>query len=70
MGLQVRVPPLAGSCAAGAAPVPGVPCRAGGSVLARARAQGCGKTTTCTKYAYMMNRKGFKCALVCADTFR
>ena len=36
----------------------------------RARAQGCGKTTTCTKYAYMMKRKGFKCALVCADTFR
>ena len=32
--------------------------------------QGCGKTTTCTKYAYMMKRKGFKCALVCADTFR
>ena len=31
--------------------------------------QGCGKTTTCTKYAYMMKRKGFKCALVCADTF-
>jgi len=32
--------------------------------------QGCGKTTTCTKYAYMYKRKGFKCALVCADTFR
>ena len=32
--------------------------------------QGCGKTTTCTKYAYMMKRKGFKCCLVCADTFR
>merc|ERR1719424_2135699 len=32
--------------------------------------QGAGKTTTCTKYAYMHKRKGFKCALVCADTFR
>ena len=32
--------------------------------------QGCGKTTTCTKYAYHYQRKGFKPALVCADTFR
>ncbi|KOO24534.1 signal recognition particle 54 kda protein [Chrysochromulina tobinii] len=32
--------------------------------------QGCGKTTTCTKYAHLYKRKGFKCALVCADTFR
>jgi signal recognition particle GTPase len=32
--------------------------------------QGCGKTTTCTKYAYHFKRKGFKPALVCADTFR
>jgi len=32
--------------------------------------QGAGKTTTCTKYAHMYKRKGFKCALVCADTFR
>ena len=32
--------------------------------------QGSGKTTTCTKFAYMYTRKGFKCALVCADTFR
>ena len=32
--------------------------------------QGCGKTTTCTKYAYMYKRMGYKCALVCADTFR
>eukprot|EP00962_Isochrysis_galbana_P006866 scaffold1859_cov103-Isochrysis_galbana.AAC.3 len=31
---------------------------------------GAGKTTTCTKYAHMYKRKGFKCALVCADTFR
>jgi signal recognition particle subunit SRP54 len=32
--------------------------------------QGCGKTTTCTKYAYYYRRKGWKTALVCADTFR
>ena len=32
--------------------------------------QGCGKTTTCAKYAYHYQRKGFKPALVCADTFR
>nr|GLL32097.1 signal recognition particle 54 kDa protein 2 [Ipomoea trifida] len=29
-----------------------------------------GKTTTCTKYAYYHQRKGWKPALVCADTFR
>ena len=32
--------------------------------------QGAGKTTTCTKYAYYYQRKGWKVALVCADTFR
>ncbi|KAI8464732.1 MAG: subunit of the signal recognition particle [Monoraphidium minutum] len=32
--------------------------------------QGSGKTTTCTKYAYYHKKKGFKPALVCADTFR
>jgi len=32
--------------------------------------QGAGKTTTATKYAYHHARKGFKPALVCADTFR
>ncbi|GKB41482.1 signal recognition particle 54 kDa protein 2 [Tanacetum coccineum] len=32
--------------------------------------QGSGKTTTCTKYAYYHQKKGFKPALVCADTFR
>jgi signal recognition particle subunit SRP54 len=32
--------------------------------------QGSGKTTTCTKYAYYYKKKGFKPALVCADTFR
>lgn len=32
--------------------------------------QGSGKTTTCTKYAYYYKKKGWKPALVCADTFR
>jgi signal recognition particle subunit SRP54 len=32
--------------------------------------QGSGKTTTCTKYAYYYKKKGFRVALVCADTFR
>mmetsp|Transcript_3182 Transcript_3182/g.5456 ORF Transcript_3182/g.5456 Transcript_3182/m.5456 type:complete len:506 (+) Transcript_3182:110-1627(+) len=32
--------------------------------------QGSGKTTTCTKYAYHHRKKGWKPALVCADTFR
>jgi len=31
---------------------------------------GCGKTTTCTKYAHYYQKKGWKPALVCADTFR
>ena len=32
--------------------------------------QGCGKTTTCAKFAHYYAKKGFKPALVCADTFR
>ncbi|GBF60957.1 signal recognition particle 54 kDa protein [Trichophyton mentagrophytes] len=32
--------------------------------------QGAGKTTTCTKLARHYQTKGFKAALVCADTFR
>eukprot|EP00741_Cyanophora_paradoxa_P020412 tig00021254_g19703.t1 len=32
--------------------------------------QGAGKTTTVTKYAYHYQKKGWKTALVCADTFR
>ncbi|KAL1924194.1 uncharacterized protein VTP21DRAFT_7229 [Calcarisporiella thermophila] len=32
--------------------------------------QGSGKTTTCTKLAYLYKRKGWKTSLVCADTFR
>jgi len=33
-------------------------------------ASGSGKTTTCTKYAFYHQKKGWKPALVCADTFR
>eukprot|EP00916_Digyalum_oweni_P006358 GHVL01010940.1.p1 GENE.GHVL01010940.1~~GHVL01010940.1.p1 ORF type:complete len:496 (+),score=88.47 GHVL01010940.1:140-1627(+) len=32
--------------------------------------QGSGKTTTCGKFAHWYHRKGWKAALVCADTFR
>lgn len=32
--------------------------------------QGNGKTTSCVKYAYYHQRKGWKACLVCADTFR
>ncbi|KAG2374062.1 hypothetical protein C9374_011141 [Naegleria lovaniensis] len=32
--------------------------------------QGAGKTTTCTKFARYYQKKGFRAALVCADTFR
>lgn len=32
--------------------------------------QGNGKTTSCVKYAYYHQRKGWKTCLVCADTFR
>jgi signal recognition particle subunit SRP54 len=32
--------------------------------------QGSGKTTTCTKYAAFYKKKGWRTALICADTFR
>eukprot|EP01054_Gregarina_sp_Poly1_P008131 Gregarina_sp_Poly_1__8130@NODE_46_length_17826_cov_295_961822_g40_i0_p4_GENE_NODE_46_length_17826_cov_295_961822_g40_i0NODE_46_length_17826_cov_295_961822_g40_i0_p4_ORF_typecomplete_len459_score75_30SRP54/PF00448_22/1_9e71SRP_SPB/PF02978_19/3_4e03SRP_SPB/PF02978_19/1_5e23SRP54_N/PF02881_19/4_7e12SRPRB/PF09439_10/1_3e03SRPRB/PF09439_10/6_9e05SRPRB/PF09439_10/8_3e02cobW/PF02492_19/3_4e03cobW/PF02492_19/1_9e05VirC1/PF07015_11/2_8e03VirC1/PF07015_11/4e05MobB/PF03205_14/7e05Zeta_toxin/PF06414_12/6_2e len=32
--------------------------------------QGAGKTTTCTKYAHFFKRRGWRVALVCADTYR
>ena len=32
--------------------------------------QGSGKTTTCAKYAHYWQRKNFRPALICADTFR
>lgn len=40
------------------------------SVVMMVGLQGAGKTTTCTKLAIHYARKGFKTALVCADTFR
>ncbi|KAJ0986809.1 hypothetical protein J5N97_005165 [Dioscorea zingiberensis] len=40
------------------------------SVIMFVGLQGSGKTTTCTKYAYYHQNKGWKPALVCADTFR
>lgn len=41
-----------------------------GQVVMFVGLQGAGKTTTCTKYALYHQRKGFKVALVCADTYR
>jgi signal recognition particle subunit SRP54 len=32
--------------------------------------QGSGKTTTCSKVAYYYKKKGWKVAMICADTFR
>jgi signal recognition particle subunit SRP54 len=46
------------------------PKKAKPSVVMFVGLQGSGKTTTCTKYAYYHQRKGWKPALVCADTFR
>ncbi|OEL28073.1 Signal recognition particle 54 kDa protein 2 [Dichanthelium oligosanthes] len=55
--LDPRKPPLA--------PAKGKP-----SMVMFISLQGSGKTTTCTKYADQHRRKGFRPALVCADTFR
>ena len=49
---------------------PWVPKKGKQSVVMFVGLQGNGKTTTCTKYAYHYKRKGFKVAMVCADTFR
>uniref|UniRef100_A0A1J3GVJ3 Signal recognition particle 54 kDa protein n=1 Tax=Noccaea caerulescens TaxID=107243 RepID=A0A1J3GVJ3_NOCCA len=46
------------------------PKKAKPSVVMFVGLQGAGKTTTCTKYAYYHQKKGYKPALVCADTFR
>ncbi|RDX80144.1 hypothetical protein CR513_39333 [Mucuna pruriens] len=46
------------------------PKKAKTSVVMFVGLQGSGKTTTCTKYAYYHQKKGWKPALVCADTFR
>ncbi|WOH11826.1 hypothetical protein DCAR_0831320 [Daucus carota subsp. sativus] len=47
-----------------------VPKKGNASVVLFVGLQGSGKTTTCTKYAQFYRKKGFKPALVCADTFR
>lgn len=50
--------------------VPFQPKKGKTSVIMFVGLQGSGKTTTCGKYAYHYQRKGWKPALVCADTFR
>ncbi|VWU51287.1 signal recognition particle subunit SRP54 [Hepatocystis sp. ex Piliocolobus tephrosceles] len=47
-----------------------VPKKGGRNVILFVGLQGSGKTTTCTKFGYYYQKKGFKTALVCADTFR
>ncbi|KAK2425459.1 signal recognition particle 54 kDa protein [Trifolium repens] len=47
-----------------------VPKKGKTSVVMFVGLQGYGKTTTCTKYAHYYQKKGWKPALVCADTFR
>eukprot|EP01050_Picozoa_sp_SAG11_P001340 SAG11_NODE_57_length_19200_cov_18.288417_8_plen_229_part_00 len=42
----------------------------GANVIMFVGLQGSGKTTTCTKYCYHYQKRGWKTALVCADTFR
>jgi len=49
---------------------PWTPVKKKSSVIMFVGLQGAGKTTTCTKMAHYYQRKGWKCALVCADTFR
>lgn len=49
---------------------PWVPAKKKSNIIMFVGLQGAGKTTTCTKMAYYYQRKGWKCALVCADTFR
>lgn len=49
---------------------PWVPVKKRSNIIMFVGLQGAGKTTTCTKMAYYYQRKGWKCALVCADTFR
>eukprot|EP00920_Eleutheroschizon_duboscqi_P009770 GHVT01022824.1.p1 GENE.GHVT01022824.1~~GHVT01022824.1.p1 ORF type:complete len:519 (+),score=104.24 GHVT01022824.1:143-1699(+) len=49
---------------------PYVPKRGRPNIILFVGLQGSGKTTTCTKYAHYYQRKGWRTALVCADTFR
>ncbi|KAM0751547.1 signal recognition particle protein [Meredithblackwellia eburnea MCA 4105] len=52
------------------APPSFAPAKGKSSVIMMVGLQGAGKTTTCTKLATHYTRRGFKTALVCADTFR
>uniref|UniRef100_A0A2P2I284 Signal recognition particle 54 kDa protein n=1 Tax=Hirondellea gigas TaxID=1518452 RepID=A0A2P2I284_9CRUS len=47
-----------------------VPVKGRANVIMFVGLQGSGKTTTCTKLAYYYQRKGWKSALICGDTFR
>lgn len=49
---------------------PFVPRKGAPNVIMFVGLQGSGKTTSCTKYAAYWQRKGYKTALLCADTFR
>lgn len=46
------------------------PKKGGANVVMFVGLQGSGKTTSCAKYAYFYVRKGWRVALICADTFR
>lgn len=63
-------PPGDGGSGDAAQQPPWKPRKGHSSVLMMVGLQGAGKTTTCTKLAMHYARKGFKTALVCADTFR
>ncbi|UKK00639.2 signal recognition particle protein 2 [Theileria orientalis] len=49
---------------------PYVPVKGRPNVIMFVGLQGAGKTTSCTKFAYHYQRKGWRTALICADTFR
>ena len=49
---------------------PWIPKKNHSNVIMFVGLQGAGKTTTCTKYAYYYQKKGWKTSMVCADTFR
>jgi signal recognition particle subunit SRP54 len=49
---------------------PYIPQKGKTNVIVFVGLQGSGKTTTIAKYAYYFKRRRWKCAMVCADTFR
>lgn len=50
--------------------VPFEPKRGKTNIIMFVGLQGSGKTTTCSKVAYYYKKKGWRVAMVCADTFR